>query len=74
MSTAKLRYCGYFSPLELSNIEKVVKDVCVDVDDQDGSHSSNIAVKAIKMYQDGVNDLDVMRNRLRLISRSKRSL
>ncbi len=73
MSTVTLRYSGYFSPSELSDIEQVVKDVCLDVDDHDGSHSSTIAGKAIKMYQSGVNDFDVMRNRLRLISRSKRT-
>jgi hypothetical protein len=74
MSTVTLRYSGYFSPSELSDIEQVVKDVCLDVDDHDGSHSSTIAGKAIKMYQSGVNDFDVMRNRLRLISRSKRTI
>ncbi|HWU64077.1 MAG TPA: hypothetical protein VN112_18835 [Ensifer sp.] len=68
MSTSALRYSGYFSPSELSDIEKVVKDVCLDVDDKDGSHSSVIAGQAIKMYQNGLNDFDVMRNRLRLIS------
>jgi hypothetical protein len=74
MSTVTLRYSGYFSPSELSDIEQVVKDVCLDVDDHDGAHSSTIAGKAIKMYQSGVNDFDVMRNRLRLISRSKRTI
>ncbi|MET3615035.1 hypothetical protein ABID16_003378 [Rhizobium aquaticum] len=73
-TTTALRYSGYFSPSELSDIEKVVKDVCLDVDDHDGSHSSQIAGQAIKMYQNGVNDLSVMRNRLRLISQVKRPL
>lgn len=74
MSTNTARYSGYFSPSELSDIEKVVKDVCLDVEDHDGSHSSAIAGRAIKMYQNGLNDLEVMRNRLRLISRSNRPL
>lgn len=70
MSTKTARYSGYFSPSELSEIEKVVKDVCLDVEDHDGSHSISIAGQAIRMYQNGMNDLNVMRNRLRLISRS----
>ena len=73
-TTTTQRYTGYFSPSELSDIEKVVKDVCLDVEDRDGSHSSKIAGQAIKMYQNGVNDLSVMRNRLRLISRFTRPL
>ena len=72
MSTTTLRYSGYFSPSELSDIQDVIKDVCLDVEDRDGSHSSAIAGQAIKMYQNGVNDLNVMRNRLRLISRSSK--
>ena len=68
MSTNTVRYAGYFSPTELSNIEKVVKDVCLEAGDFDRSRSSAIAGHAIKMYQNGVNDFDVMRNRLRLIS------
>ncbi len=68
------RFIGYFSPTELSRIEKVVKDVCLDIEDHDGSHSSKIAGQAIKMYQNGVQDFDVMRNRLRLISGYKRPL
>ncbi len=72
MSTKTARYSGYFSPSELSAISKIVKDVCLDVDDRDGSHSSVIAGQAIKMYQNGLSDLNVMRNRLRLISGSNR--
>ena len=74
MSTNTVRYSGYFSPSELSDIERVVKDVCLEVEDDDSSHSTAIAGRAIKMYQDGVNDLNVMRNRLRLISRFHRPL
>lgn len=74
MSTNTVRYSGYFSPSELSDIEKVVKDVCLDLDDHDGSHSSAIAGRAIKMYQNGLNDFNVMRNRLRLISKVNRPL
>ena len=74
MSTNTARYSGYFSPLELSKIEKVVKEVCLDVEDHDGSHSSAIAGRAIKMYQNGLNDFDVMRNRLRLIPKFNRPL
>ncbi len=74
MSTNSLRYSGYFSPSELSDIENVVTDVCLDVEDHDGSYTSAIARQAIKMYQNGVTDLDIMRNRLRLVSQLDRPL
>lgn len=74
MSTKTARYSGYFSPSELTDIERVVKDVCLDVNDDDGSHTSAIAGRAIKMYQNGLSDLNVMRNRLLLISRRTRPL
>ena len=69
MSTNTARYAGYFSPSELTVLETLVKDVCLEIADCAPERSNGLAGEAIKMYQNGTRDFDVIRNRLRLLSR-----
>lgn len=74
MSTKAAGYAGYFSPLELQKIESVIRDVCDEAEGYSLAGSALIAGEAIKMYQNGVSDFNVMRNRLRMISSFKRAV